>query len=162
MSTNSIDPQTGISPARRAIEKDLSLNETLAEARSINADIKTSDFDWMGAEDEMRRAIELNPNLAGAHTGYSCLLSTLERFDEALREIRLAQELDPLRINLVNSEGEILLYARRYDDALAALDRAVPEAANETFALNFSRPRERGERSLRRSVCRAAKIARRS
>ena len=96
-----------------------------------------SEFNWQSAEDEIRWAIELNPNLAAAHTNYADLLSVMGRFDEALREIRRAQELDPLRINLVNNEGEILLRARRYDDALATLDRAVPEAANETFALIY-------------------------
>ena len=136
-STNSVAPQTAIPLARQAIEKALTLNETLAEAHSINASIKESEFDWTGAEIEHRRAIELNPNLAVAHTSYAEFLAVMGRFDEAVHEIRRAQELDPLRINLVNNEGEILLRARRYDDALATLDRAVPEAANETFALIY-------------------------
>lgn len=134
---NAIDPQTGMPPARQAIEKALSLNDTLAETHDLNSGIKMADFDWQGAEAENRRAIELNPNLAGAHTSYADFLGTMGRFNEAVREIRRAQELDPLRINLVNNEGEILLRARRYDEALAAFDRAVPEAANEVFALIY-------------------------
>lgn len=129
------DSQTGLLPARQAIEKALSLDETLAEAHDINASLKAAEFDWTGAETEIRRAIELNPNLASAHTYYSTLLSDLGRFDEALNEIRKARELDPLRINLVNYEAEILFRARRYDDALATYESGNPEAVNETFAL---------------------------
>ena len=129
------DSQTGLPPARQAIEKALSLNESLAEAHDINATLKAVEFDWTGAEAEIRRAIELNPNLASAHTYYAELLSVTTRFDDALREIRRARELDPLRINLVNYEAEILFRARRYDNALATYESGNPEAVNETFAL---------------------------
>lgn len=130
-----LDSRTGLPPARRAIEKALSLNDSLAEAHDINARLKTAEFDWTGAEIESRRAIELNPHLASAHTYYSELLTETGRFDEALNEIRKARELDPLRINLVNYEAEIFFRARRYDDALATWESGVPEAVNETFAL---------------------------
>lgn len=130
-----LDSQTGLPPARRAIEKALSLNDSLAEAHDINARLKAAEFDWTGAEIESRRAIELNPHLASAHTYYSELLTETGRFDEALNEIRKARELDPLRINLVNYEAEIFFRARRYDDALATWEGGVPEAVNETFAL---------------------------
>lgn len=133
--SGAVDSQTGLPPARQAIEKALSLNDSLAEAHDINSRLKTAEFDWNGAETEIRRAIELNPNLASAHTFYSELLTETKRFDEALTEIRKARELDPLRINLVNYEGEILFRARRFDDALELFENGNPEAVNETFAL---------------------------
>ncbi|MET0751999.1 MAG: protein kinase [Pyrinomonadaceae bacterium] len=135
VAVGAVDSQTGLPPARQAIEKALNLDETLAEAHDLNAGLKAAEFDWTGAETEIRRAIELNPNLASAHTYYSELLSETRRFDEALSEIRRARELDPLRINLVNYEAEILFRARRYDDALAIYESGNPEAVNETFAL---------------------------
>ena len=135
ITVGAVDSQTGLPPARQAIEKALSLNDLLAEAHDINARLKAAEFDWTGAETEIRRAIELNPNLASAHTFYSELLSETGRFDEALSEIRRARELDPLRINLVNYEAEIFFRARRYDDALAIYESGNPEAVNETFAL---------------------------
>ena len=129
------DSRTGLLPARQAIEKALSLNESLAEAHDLNASLKTAEFDWTNAEKEIRRAIELNPNLATAHSFYAEMLSETKRFDEALNEIRKARELDPLRINLVNYEAEIQFRARRYDDAQAIYESGNPEATGETFAL---------------------------
>nr|HQU85884.1 tetratricopeptide repeat protein [Pyrinomonadaceae bacterium] len=133
--SGAVDSKTGLPPARQAIEKALTLNDSLAEAHDINSRLKTAEFDWNGAETEIRRAVELNPNLASAHTFYSELLSETKRFDEALTEIRKARELDPLRINLVNYEGEILFRARRFDEALELFENGNPEAVNETFAL---------------------------
>ena len=130
-----LEAQIGLPPARQAIEKALSLNDSLAEAHDINARLQTTNYDWTNAEKEIRRAIELNPNLASAHTFYSELLSKLGRFDEALSEIRRARELDPLRINLVNYEAATLFRAHRYDEAQATFDGGLPEAVNETFAL---------------------------
>ena len=130
-----VDSQTGLPPARRAIEEALNLNDSLAEAHSLNASLKAVEYDWTGAETEIRRAVELNPNLGSAHGFYAGLLSDTKRFDEALIEIRKSRELDPLRINLVNYEAEILFRAGRYDDALIAWESGAPEAVNETFGL---------------------------
>jgi serine/threonine-protein kinase len=133
--TNVIEPQTGLPLARAAIEKALNLDDTLAQARYVNADLKKADYDWIGAEAEIQRALELNPNLAAAHTAYADMLSNMGRADESVREIRRAQELDPLRINLVSFEAMILLNARRYDDALVKANSAAPEAKNEIYSL---------------------------
>jgi tetratricopeptide (TPR) repeat protein len=64
-----------------------------------------------------------------------CCLPEPNAFDEALREIRLARQLDPLRSALVNHEAEFLLQARRYDDALATYESGSPEATNDEFVL---------------------------
>jgi len=54
------------------------------------------EFDWATAEKHFLRAIELNPNYATAHQWYSEFLSATGRFNEAIDEIRIAEELDPL------------------------------------------------------------------
>jgi serine/threonine-protein kinase len=128
-----VEPQTGITLARAAIEKALMLDESLAQAHNINAILKGFEFDWTGKENEILQAIELNPNLAGAHTAYAEHLSRMGRFDEALLEIKRAQELDPLRTGLVGNEGIILFSARRYDEALIKFERDDPDAATTPF-----------------------------
>jgi len=130
-----VSAQTGLPPARQAIEKALSLDEKLAEAHDLNAGLKAAEFDWAGAEIETRRAIELNPNLASARSFYAEMLTILGRSDQALSEIRLARQLDPLRINLVNYEADTLFRIRRYDDAQAVYDSGNPEATGEMYAL---------------------------
>ncbi|MDQ4120919.1 MAG: protein kinase [Acidobacteriota bacterium] len=133
VSIGAVEPQTGTALARTAIEKALAINESLAEAHTINAILKELEFDWAGAENEVRRAIELNPNLAGAHSVYAGHLLRMGRFDEALREIKKAQELDPLRTGLIGNEGIILFCARRYDEALVKFERDDPDAATTPF-----------------------------
>ncbi len=54
------------------------------------------DWDWASAEQEFQRSLQLNPNDAAVRHRYSRYLSTVGRIDDALREIRRAQELDPL------------------------------------------------------------------
>lgn len=90
-----ISPQEGVPPARAAAEKAAALDETLADAYYNIGRIRKYEFEWTSAEQNFKRAIELNPNLAAAHTLYAEYLSQTGRFDEALREIKRAQELDP-------------------------------------------------------------------
>jgi len=131
-----LSPKEGMPQARSAAEQALALDETLAEAHDALAGVRYFEFEWAGAESESKRAIELNPNLAGAHTLYAEYLSRLGRFDEALREIRLAQKLDPLRLGLISTEGTIFYYARRYEEAIALKKPIHPQSAEENpFAL---------------------------
>lgn len=129
-----LSPKEGVPPARAAAEKALALDETLADAYYNIARIRKYEFEWTSAESAFKRAIELNPNLAGAHTLYAEYLSQLGRFDEALREIKLAQELDPLRTGLVGNEGSIFYHARRYDEAIAKKRIHALSAAENPFA----------------------------
>jgi serine/threonine-protein kinase len=78
--------------ARAAVALDGSLSET----HTSLAGTLTDAGDWLGAEREFRRALQLAPSNALAHQWYAALLITLDRKQEALREIRRARELDPL------------------------------------------------------------------
>ena len=77
------------------------------------------DFDWAKAEQEYRRAIELNPSYATAHQWYAEYLALQGRFDGALAESERARALDPLSRIIAADKGAILYYARRYDEAIA-------------------------------------------
>jgi serine/threonine-protein kinase len=83
------------------------------------------DWNWTGAEQEFRRAVELNPNFASAHKLYSEYLSYIGRFEEAIAEARLARRLDPLSVVTNAHVGLVLYRARQYEAALDALQRAV-------------------------------------
>ena len=121
-------PQMETMPkARAAALKALELDPNLAEAHTSLALITENfDFDWESAEKEYRRAIGLNPNYATAHHWYAEYLALMGRFDEALAESERARELDPLSLIISADKGIILLYARRYDDAIAQF-RGVEE-----------------------------------
>ena len=74
----------------------VALDGNLSEAHTSLAATLTDAGDWLGAEREFRRALELAPSNALAHQWYAALLITLDRKQEALREVRRARELDPL------------------------------------------------------------------
>ena len=73
----------------------------------------------MGAEREFRRSLQLNSNFATAHQWYAEMLSILGRHDDALAEIRRAEELDPFAAIIHHEAGQILQNARQYRLALA-------------------------------------------
>jgi tetratricopeptide (TPR) repeat protein len=119
--------------AKAAAEKALQLDDTLAEAHTSLAAVKIlNDWDWQGAEREFQRALELNPNFAQAHHWYGNLLLGPEgRHDEAIAELRRAQELDPLSL-IVNADTGFAYYlAGRYDLALQAYQKVL--SANPNF-----------------------------
>ena len=93
-------PHDAMPKARAAAMKALEIDETLAEAHNALADV-LYEYDWKFAEGEreFKRAIELNPNYATAHHWYSEYLLTMGRNEEAIAEIKRAQELDPLSFN---------------------------------------------------------------
>ncbi len=89
--------------ARTAALKALEIDNSLAEAHATLASV-LNEFDWKfeEAEKEFKRAIELDPNYATAHHWYAEYLLTMNRDDEALTEIKRAQECDPLSL-IINS-----------------------------------------------------------
>jgi eukaryotic-like serine/threonine-protein kinase len=135
LSTFNVAPsKEGFAKARAAVLKALEIDDKLAEAHTSLARIKSSfDWDWLAAEEEFRRAIELNPNYATAHHLYGRHLMIMGRFDEAAVEIRRASELDPLSL-LINADlSAPLFFARQYDRAIESLRETLEMDPN--FAL---------------------------
>jgi tetratricopeptide (TPR) repeat protein len=84
-----------------------------------------SGFDFPGAEKEYRRALELNPNYAGAHEYYGWYLATMGHIDEGINEVRRAAALDPLSFEICYMLGWDQIYAHRYDEAVTQLRKCV-------------------------------------
>jgi TolB-like protein/Tfp pilus assembly protein PilF/predicted Ser/Thr protein kinase len=112
--------------AKAAALKALDMDETLAEAHvPLGAVRRDYDWDWVGADKEFKRAVELNPGYATAHQWYAEYLSAMGRHNEAIAEIKRAQELDPLSLMINAVGGYVFIYARRYDDAIAQCRRTL-------------------------------------
>jgi adenylate cyclase len=93
-----LPPNEAMPKARQAAQKALALDDSLAEAHSALAYVKTLyEFDWPTAEREFKRAIQLNSGDADAHFGYGITyLAPQGRVDESLKEMQIARGLDPL------------------------------------------------------------------
>ena len=91
--------------------------ELAAAHRELAAVSLIAKWDWVTAEKEIKRSIELDPNDAETHFTYSMLLRTMHRFDEALREAKRAEELDPLSPGWKSHTALVHYYARQFDAA---------------------------------------------
>lgn len=112
--------------AKAAATKALELDDNLAEAHTSFAYIKYQfEWDWNGAEVEFKRAIDLNPNYALAHSWYGIELAGMGRMEESLREMKRSEELDPLSSSINASEAWMLYQARRYDEAITQFQKAL-------------------------------------
>lgn len=120
-------PQDFFPMARAAASRALELDEGLAEAHAaLGAEKAGFEYDWAGAEQEFKRAIELNANCADAHFYYSWyLLTPLGRSEEAIAEMNRALELDPLSGIYNTVLGLSYYYARQYDQALQQFNKTL-------------------------------------
>lgn len=125
---------------KAAALKALELDNTLAEVHYMLAGINTwTDWDWLGAEREFRRAIELNPNYPDARIYYSHFLNYMGRPKEAAIQADRALELDPLNTLFQGIYAMHLMISRRYDDAISMLRKILDTAPNDAIALSTLR-----------------------
>jgi len=111
--------------AKAAVSRALEIDPGLAEAHAVLGYLKLgSDFDWDGAEAELKQAVELNPNSGNAYDYYGLLLAAMERYEEALLMQQRAHELDPL-VHRGIDISTTLLRAGRYDEALSTVLRVL-------------------------------------
>jgi TolB-like protein/DNA-binding winged helix-turn-helix (wHTH) protein len=86
----------GPGKAERLLRKAIALDSDLAEAHEALATLDVLRlWRWSEAEQEYKRAIQLNPNSAEAHARYAEYLDCMKRFDEGMKEFLLSQSLDP-------------------------------------------------------------------
>jgi DNA-binding winged helix-turn-helix (wHTH) protein/TolB-like protein/tetratricopeptide (TPR) repeat protein len=105
--------------AERAVRRALEIDDTLAEAHASLGFIEMfQHWDWVGAETEFRRAIELNPNYPTAHQWYATCLELQRRFAEAERELQLALALDPLSLPINADICELHFFEHDYGAAI--------------------------------------------
>lgn len=91
------EPDEMFGLAKAAVARALEIHPDSPEALTAQGRNRhLYDWDWVGAEASLKRAIELNPSLMEAHYAYGHLLVDLGRFDEGLEQARQARELDPL------------------------------------------------------------------
>ncbi|HEY0546494.1 MAG TPA: protein kinase [Pyrinomonadaceae bacterium] len=139
LSSAHLPPKEAMPKARAAALKALEMDDTLAEAHASLALVKVFyDWDWAGAETEYRRAIELNPGYASAHHWYGWYLALMGRLDQATAEMKKAQELDPLSLEITADLGLSFFFAREYDLAIEQFRKALEMDQNFIWAHFFT------------------------
>ena len=119
-------PKEALTNARMAASKALEIDTKIAEAHSSRGFVRLFyDWDWQAAEQDFKRAIELNPNYTPAHTWYAFYHAATGSLDKAIREDKKAIELDPLSITANVTLGTLLLRANQLEQARICFSKAL-------------------------------------
>ena len=123
--------------AKAAAIKALELDNSLGEAHnSLAFCLDGFDWDFPSAGKEFQRALELNPGYATAHHWYAWHLSLLGRYDEAIAEMRKAENLDPLSLIINADLAELLILAHSYDESILQSRKTIEMDRNFALAHN--------------------------
>src|SRR5437899_1341639 len=123
---NFVAPVDGCGKAKKLALQALELDPSLGEAHASLAWVHTwYDYDFVAAEREFERSLELNPRYATAHQFFGFYLGMMGRYEEAYTEIKRAIRLDPLSSVFEWSLGFVYWMARRYDQAIEQTAKAL-------------------------------------
>jgi serine/threonine-protein kinase len=113
--------------AKTAAERALAINDRLAEVYTSRACARAVyDWDFKGAGEDFRRAIELDPNYATAYQWRAMnYLIPQGRFAEAFDALDQASSLDPLSLTIATSRGLLYYYYRRFREAVEEFRKAL-------------------------------------
>ncbi len=130
-------PSNEVMPKAKAMAlKAIELDDQLAEAHSNLGHLQFwYDWDWIAAERQHKRALELDPNSPDTLQFNAHLLSALGRHTEALSQIRRAREIDPLNVRVNAVEGMLLTYAGRADEAVTTIRKTLELEPNHRLVL---------------------------
>jgi tetratricopeptide (TPR) repeat protein len=122
-----MSPESSIPQARSAALRAIEIDPALGEAHASLGLIRSIyDWEWDDGERHYRQAIQLNPGYATARHWFAVdYLAMLGRFEEALEEIEVAQELDPLSSIIREGKGYILMITNRHQEALEEYRRVL-------------------------------------
>lgn len=128
-------PDQAFGAAKIAAARALELDPDLAETHASIALIKwLYEWNWVEADREFKRALELNPQYPTAHHWYGLFLAEMGRFDEARIEVKRALDLDPMSLIINTDMGHVLYYARRYKESLEQYKKTLKMEPNFTPA----------------------------
>jgi len=115
-----LPPTNAYPEAKKAAQKALSLDDSLAEAYTTLADVQLHyDYDWKAAEQGFRSAIQRNPNYPVAHHWYAVLLALSGRSAESLTQMEHASKLDPASLAITGDMALHYFHAGQYDQTVA-------------------------------------------
>jgi adenylate cyclase len=125
-------PKVSYGKAKAMAMKALEIDDMLADAHGAIGVVKMAyEYDWVGAEQALIRAIRLNPGLWSAHYDYAWYQFAVGHTDEAIAEIERALELDPLSTSVISYMGLGLTIKGRYDQAIEYCQRALEMIPND-------------------------------
>ena len=121
-----IRPCDAFACAKAAALKAVETDGALAEAHlALGYVLLFFEWDWPGAEKEIRQAIEISPNSSDVHLGLAGWFVVMGRYDDMVNEAQIAVQLDPLSVNAIFRLGAGFYECRRYAEAEEQFQKAL-------------------------------------
>ncbi len=120
-----VPAEQGCGKAKGLAQKALELDHSSAEAHASLAFASMYDYDFLTAEKEFERSIELNPRYAPAHEWFGLHLSVMGRYEEAYTELKRAIRLDPHSSIIHWILGQVYLFSHRYNQATDQFGKTI-------------------------------------
>ena len=121
-----IRPCDAFACAKAAALKAVETDGALAEAHlALGYVLLFFEWDWSGAEKEIRQAIEISPNSSDVHLGLAGWFVVMGRYDDMVNEAQIAVQLDPLSVNAIFRLGAGFYECRRYAEAEEQFQKAL-------------------------------------
>ena len=132
-----ISPIEAAERAKTAAHKALELDPDLAEAHAaLGFTLHRYEWNWAGAEEEYRRAVELEPRNGIFNTGFSGLLTMLGRSDEAQAYRNQGRDVDPRTVQGVRAVAGAYLDKGQTNKATEYYKKAI-ESQSDSFRLRM-------------------------
>ncbi len=130
-----LPPKESALRSKAAAMKALEIDETLGEAHTSLARVLWQfDWDWEAARKEFKRSLEIDPNNAFTHRIYGYYLSSMGQHNDAVTEMRLAQQLDPLSPIINLGVGIMLYFAGQNEQAMAQFRKTQEQEMEGGFS----------------------------
>ena len=127
----------GLPKARSHAKRALDINEQSYDAHlAMERIVRNYDWDWSAVEYHAKRALELNQGYVRAHEVYADYLRIIGDADSAINQMNQALRLDPLNAIAHSAQARNYAHARRYSEALNAIELALeiaPELAHARY-----------------------------
>jgi serine/threonine protein kinase/tetratricopeptide (TPR) repeat protein len=133
-----VTQREGCAEAGTAVTKAVALDQTNADAQTSMAMWQLQcAWNWPEADLAFQRALALNPGSALVHQYYARALARVaRRFDDALRELERARELDPLSVPIRAYLGQTWLFKKEYQRATEVLQEALADNPGHVLLLH--------------------------
>jgi serine/threonine-protein kinase len=121
-----VRPADEMPKAKAAAQRAVDIDPTLSEAYTSRAFVKLAhDWDWLGAEADFKKALELNAKYPTAHQWYASYLMQMGKFGPAKTELEKAHQLDPLSPIINSNLGHYAYLEDRYDEAIGHINKTL-------------------------------------
>jgi len=131
-------PAIAMPEVKKATDRALQADDQLPQARAMSGWYELwYTWNWNNAKEQLRTAIDLNPNEYFPHWFYSWYLSAFGRFEESIVEGKRTVELQPLSPEEYSFYGLSFYFAGRYDEAIAQTQKAIDLDPNYPFGYLF-------------------------